>query len=69
MALGIVRRGKGFHCGVDRDFAPRLSFAEHVQADARDDGREPAGEVVDAGSAATDEPNKGLLDRVVRLGL
>ena len=69
LALQIVGRGESLHFGVDRDFTPRLSSAEHVEADAGNDCREPAGKIVDAACAGTHNPKKGLLHRVIGLGL
>jgi hypothetical protein len=68
-ALQIVGRGESLHFGIDRDFTPRLPSAEHVDADARNDCREPAGKIVNAACAGTHNPKKALLHRVIGLGL
>ena len=46
--------------------APRLARAQHVQADARHHGRQPAAEVVDRAAVGPAEPQPRLLNRVVR---
>jgi hypothetical protein len=68
LALRIVGPGHGFHRGIDRDFASRLACAKHVETDAGNDRREPAGEVVDAAGTGAHESEKGLLDRILGLG-
>jgi hypothetical protein len=47
--------------------APGLAGAQHVQADARHHGRQPAAEVIDRTAVGPAEPQPGLLNRVVRL--
>ena len=50
---------------VQRVLATRLSRAQHVEAHACDDRREPAGEVVDAGRIGALEAQPRLLHRVL----
>ncbi len=69
LGFRVIGGGHLFHIGVDRDFASRLSFAEHVEAHAGNDSREPPGEVVDTACTAPHEVDKGLLNRVLGLGL
>ena len=45
----------------------RLARAQHVEADARDDGRQPAAEVLDAARVGAAEAQPGLLHGVVGL--
>ena len=51
-----------------RLLAPRLARAQHVQADARDDGRQPSAKVLDAARVSAAELQPRLLDSVLRLG-
>ncbi len=46
---------------------PRGARAQHVEAHARDDRRQPPAEVLDAARVGATEPQPGLLHRVVRL--
>jgi hypothetical protein len=64
-------------CGPDQDiggpdvvhtgFAAVVARAEHVQADARDHGREPPAEVLHVAGVGALQPQPRLLDRVVGL--
>ena len=52
---------------VERILAPRAPRLQLVQADPRDDGGEPAAEVLDRVGVGAVEPQPGLLDGVVGL--
>ena len=65
-AVGAVDDRLG-HVDAQRLLAPRVARAQHVQADARDDGRQPAAEVLDVARVGAAEPQPGLLDGVVGL--
>ena len=52
---------------VERLLAPRLARAQHVEAHARDDRRQPAAEVLDVGRVGAAEAQPRLLHRVVGL--
>ena len=56
-------RGLGF--SVQRLLAPRLARAQHVEADAGDDGGQPAAEIVDTGGLGAAEPQPGFLHGIV----
>ena len=45
-----------------------LARAQHVEAEAGDDGGQPAAEVVDVARIGSAEPQPGILDGVVGLG-
>ena len=46
---------------------PRLARTEHVQADPRDDCRQPRAEVVDLALVSPADPDSGFLDGVLSL--
>ena len=48
-------------------FAPPVARSQDVQADAGDDRRQPAAEVVDLARVGAADPQPGLLDGVVSL--
>jgi len=54
--------------GVERVLPAVPARAQRVQALPRDDGGQPAAEVVDALDAGPAQPQPGVLDRVVGLG-
>jgi hypothetical protein len=56
------------HVDAQRLLASRPARAEHVQRDTRDDGRQPAAEVLDLVVVGAAEPQPRFLDGVVRLG-
>jgi hypothetical protein len=73
-----ARTGLVFRPGFDRDdrlrqpradvvLAARAARAQHVEADARDDRRQPAAEVRDAVGMRALQPEPGLLDGVLGL--
>ena len=45
----------------------RLARAQHVERDARDDGRQPAAEILDRRGIRPDEPEPGLLHGILGL--
>jgi hypothetical protein len=53
---------------VQRVLAPRGARAQHVEAHARHDGRQPAAEVLDRVGIGAAQAQPRLLHRVVRLG-
>ena len=53
---------------ADRIFATCLARAQLIEAEPRDDRRQPTTEVVDLGGPRAVEPEPGFLDRVVGLG-
>jgi hypothetical protein len=53
---------------VQQVLAPRGARAQHVEADARHDGGQPAGEVLDRVGIGAAQPQPRLLHRVVGLG-
>lgn len=57
---GIAVDGEGF-------FAASLASAEHIEADAGDDGGQPAGEIVDAAGVHPGEAEPRFLDGVIGL--
>jgi hypothetical protein len=65
--LGIDGVLGGFDRLVERMLAPRGARAQHVQADAPDDGGQPAAEVVH-GHVRAVQPQPGLLDGVIGFG-
>ncbi len=65
--VGRVPAVRARRLAVERLLAARLARAQHVQAYARDDGRQPALQVVDAAAVGAAEPEPGLLDRVLGL--
>ncbi len=46
-------------------FPARCSRSQHVEAQARDDGREPGAQVLDAADIGPAESNPALLDRIL----
>jgi hypothetical protein len=69
LLLGIMRaRHAACLFDVERVFAARLARAQHVEADARDDRRQPRAEVVHTAPAAPAEPQPPFLHRIVCLG-
>ena len=77
LALGLRGRAAGAVAGRLHDrlrqpradvlLAARAAGAQHVQRDARDDGRQPAAEVVDGVVVAAAQAQPGLLDGVLGL--
>ena len=70
---GSSRRRRGRRSGregatTERFLAPHAARAQHVQADPRDDGGQPAAEVLDLVRVGAAEPQPGLLHGVVGLG-
>ena len=63
-ALGGVDDRVG-HADVERLLVPRVPRAERVQRDARDDGRQPAAEVLDLARVRATDPEPRVLDGVV----
>jgi hypothetical protein len=53
---------------AQRLLSARLTFAEHAEAHARDDGREPTAEIFDAARVRAAEAQPGLLYGVICLG-
>ena len=54
------------HAHVDRLLAPRPPRAQHVERQARDDGRQPSAQVLDLIGVGAAEPQPRLLHGVVR---
>jgi hypothetical protein len=52
---------------VERFLTPRLVRREHVQADPRDDRRQPSAEVLDRRGIRAAQPDPSLLHSVIRL--
>lgn len=55
------------HVRADRILAARFACAEHVEADARNHGGQPAPQIRDIRGVAAAEPQPGLLHGVVDL--
>jgi hypothetical protein len=63
----LAARDRLGHALAERLLTPGRARPQHVQAHPRDDGRQPASEVLDAVRSGTAEPEPGFLDGVVRL--
>jgi hypothetical protein len=55
-------------CVSSGRFAAGLARAQHVEADAPDDGRQPGSQVLDVAGIGPAEADPRLLDGIVRLG-
>ncbi len=66
--FGIEARSAGGSPAGHRTFASRLSGAEHIQADAGDDCRQPAAQVLDLARPGAAHPQPGLLNGVLGFG-
>jgi hypothetical protein len=64
-AIGTVGDGFG-HLGTHWSFAAGLSRAQHIEADARNDGRQPSAQVVHGTGIAAVEAEPRFLDGVIR---
>jgi hypothetical protein len=53
---------------VQRILAAQLPRAEHVQADARGHGRQPAAQILDVAHVGAAQPEPRFLDRIVGVG-
>jgi hypothetical protein len=60
-----VRHDRVGQVHAERHFSPRPPRLQDVQANARDDGRQPPVQVLDGGRISAAEPQPGFLDRVV----
>ena len=73
LVLGVVRRRGGDdrigHAHIERLLAPGVARAQHVEADAGDDGRQPAAKVVDLACVGAARAAARLLDGVVGLAV
>jgi hypothetical protein len=66
LGIGLAGVGDRFgQVGIGRRLGPGAPRLEHVQADAGDDGGEPAAEVLDGARVRAAEAQPGLLDGVV----